>query len=260
MIIKTHYLFRLVERPWPFILMVNSFNLVISFFFFFKFNMFFFFLLELIFIFVSSYYWWVNYSLEFNLEGKSSLNLEKGVKISIILFISSEVFFFFSFFWSYFHFFFSPVLELGLSWPSVDIQFFDFLRVPIINTFLLLRSGVTITIRHFYINIGKKNFKIWLILTIFLGLLFSIFQLLEYKNSFFCIGDGRFGCSFFILTGFHGIHVLIGAVFLFSTFIRSYYTTNSVQRFLMFELASWYWHFVDVVWIFLYFFLYYLIS
>lgn len=259
MINKTHYLFLLNFSPWPLLIRLNSFNLILSFFFFLKFFDLIWFLIRLTSISLTSFFWWINYSSEFNLEGKNSDTLERGIKIAMILFIFSEVFFFFSFFWSYFHFILSPVLELGLYWPSENLIFFDFLRVPIINTLILIGSGLTVTARHYYlIKGGKKKSKIWLAATIFLGVLFSLFQLIEYKNSFFSIRDGRFGSSFFVLTGFHGIHVLIGSIFLLSTLIRSVHISGAKSRLLRFELSSWYWHFVDLVWIFLYFFLYYL--
>ena len=150
---------------------------------------------------------------------------------------------------------------MGLRWPPVNLEFFDFLGVPLINTLILLSSGLTITISHFYlINGEKKKSNLWLILTITLGIIFSLFQLIEYKNSFFSIRDGRFGSSFFVLTGFHGIHVLIGSIFLITTIIRSSFLRSATKNFVRFELSSWYWHFVDVVWIFLYCFLYYLVD
>lgn len=256
---KTHYFFTLQVRPWPFILRISSFNLIISLLLFFKFFNFYIFLLNLLLLSSCSFFWWGSYRGEFNLEGKSSLILEHGVKVRIVLFISSEVFFFFSFFWSYFHYFLSPNLEVGLRWPPVLIEIFDFSNVPLINTLVLIGSGLTVTIRHFYlINKNLKWSNLWLALTVGLGGFFSYLQWVEYSNSFFSISDGNFGTSFFMLTGFHGIHVLIGSLFLLKVLARRKFLRRSEKRRLRFELASWYWHFVDVVWIFLYFFLYYL--
>lgn len=261
MIRKTHYFFLLNLRPWPFIIRISSFNLLLSLIFFLKFFSFNCFFLSLLNLIIISFFWWITYRSEFNLEGKNSLTLEKGIKLRIILFISSEVFFFFSFFWSYFHYFLSPRIELGLRWPPVNIEPFDFLGVPLINTLVLIRSGLTVTVRHYFLIEGKsKNSNFWLFLTISLGIFFSFLQIMEYKNSFFSIRDRRFGTSFFMLTGFHGIHVLIGSIYLATTLIRSIYISRSTSNFLSFELSSWYWHFVDVVWIFLYCFLYYIID
>lgn len=261
MIRKTHYFFLLNLRPWPFIIRICSFNLLISILFFLKsysLSCFSFSLFNLI---IASFFWWITYRSEFNLEGKNSLTLEKGIKLRIILFISSEIFFFFSFFWSYFHYFLSPRIELGLSWPPVNIESFDFIGVPLINTLVLIRSGLTVTVRHYFLIKGKyKNSNFWLFTTILLGIFFSFLQTIEYKNSFFSIRDGRFGTSFFMLTGFHGIHVIIGSIYLATTLIRSIFMSRATSNFLRFELSSWYWHFVDVVWIFLYCFLYYIID
>lgn len=210
-------------------------------------------------LFIRSFIWWVSYSSEFNLIGNDSFNLEQGLKFSIILFISSEVFFFFSFFWSYFHFFLSPVPEIGILWPPYLIQSFDSFNVPIINTLLLLTSGITVTIRHHYLITGNlKASNKMLALTLFMGVSFTILQVIEYQTSFFAINDSTFGTTFFVLTGFHGIHVIIGRIFLITTLIRSSNIASSTMEYLRFEIASWYWHFVDVVWIFLYFLLYYI--
>lgn len=259
MIRKNHYYFILPLRPWPVLSSIQSFNLLFSLLIFFKFIDFLPFCLRLIRISFISLSWWCFYRGEINLEGINSLNLELGIKLAIVLFISSEVFFFFSFFWSYFHFFLSPELELGLNWPPISVLSFDCLNVPLINTLILMASGVTVTLRHNFLLENKfKKFIIFLFITVSLGLLFSSLQLIEYKTSFFSMGDRTFGTTFFILTGFHGIHVILGTIFLLTTLIRTLKFCSSNQSYARFELASWYWHFVDVVWIFLYFFLYYI--
>lgn len=259
MIRKNHYYFVLPLRPWPLLCSIQSFNLLFSLLIFFKFINSLSFIFRLIRISFISMCWWCFYRGEINLEGINSLNLELGIKLAIILFISSEVFFFFSFFWSYFHFFLGPEIELGLSWPPVSVLSFDCLNVPLINTLILIASGVSVTLRHNFILKNKyKSFMFFLFITICIGILFSLLQLIEYKTSFFSIGDRSFGTIFFVLTGFHGIHVILGSIFLLTTMVRSFKFCRSNQSFARFELASWYWHFVDVVWIFLYFFLYYI--
>lgn len=256
---KTHHFFLLPLRPWPVLASISSFSIITSLLIFFKYQNATLMLINISILSICAFLWWGVYRDEFNYEGFSSLRLENGVKFSIILFISSEVFFFFSFFWSYFHFYLSPMIERGLSWPPVYVEIFDFTNIPLINTLVLMRSGVTVTMSHFFlINQKLKYCHFWLVRTVSLGGFFSYLQWLEYKNSFFCISDGVFGTSFFVLTGFHGLHVLIGSLFLFKVLLRSQSVRSSSSRFLRFELASWYWHFVDVVWIFLYFFLYYL--
>lgn len=259
MISKRHHFFMLDLSPWPFVVRACSFNLILSLLMFFKFSDAILFLINFLLVASCSFFWWNSYRGEFNLEGKSSTVLENGVKLSIILFICSEVFFFFSFFWSYFHYFLSPTLEVGIQWPPADIEIFDFSNVPLINTLVLIRSGLTVTVSHYFLI--NKNFKassLWLLITVILGGFFRFLQWLEYANSFFSIRDGNFGTSFFVLTGFHGMHVLIGSLFLLKIYLRNKFFRRAEKRCLGFELASWYWHFVDVVWIFLYFFLYYL--
>lgn len=259
MITKRHYFFLLNPSPWPLLCRISSFGAFFSFLLFLKFNFYFHFLSRIINLAIVSFFWWFSYRGEFNLEGSNSETLQQGLKFSIILFISSEVFFFFSFFWSYFHFFLSPNIDTGLSWPPYGVEAFNCLNVPLINTLVLITSGVTVTLAHHFLVEGKKFYSnLNLFFTVLLGLIFTILQGLEYSRSFFGIRDSTFGTSFFILTGFHGIHVLIGTIFLAVVLFRSLKITNVKNESVSFELASWYWHFVDVVWLFLYFFLYYI--
>lgn len=257
----THHNPIISPSPWPLYIRIGSFNFFISLLLFFKQNNYLTFFTSTFLFRLTAICWWIDHRIEVNLQGKTTYTFENGVKISILLFICSEIIFFFSFFWAYFHFSLSLALELGLNWPPTLIQSFSFLEVPFINTIILLSSGVTVTLAHFYLNYGlKKLFNTFLLRTVILGIIFRFFQWREYKNSFFCIRDSTFGTSFFMLTGFHGIHVLIGTIFLLTNLIRSFLFSSSFKNYLRFELASWYWHFVDVVWIFLYFFLYYLYN
>lgn len=261
MITKRHHYFNLNYRSLPIILRLRSFNLIISMLIFFKFYSSTFFILNLIILTLGRINWWILFSEEINLKGKRSTSFEDGIKLSILLFISSEIFFFFSFFWRYFDFYLSPAIELGLNWPPEIVQAFECLNVPLVNTIILLTSGITVTISHAILISGdKKNSIKILALTVTLGVLFTLCQLLEYESSFFCIRDSNFGRAFFILTGFHGLHVIIGSIFLIISLIRHLNLNSNRREYLRFEIASWYWHFVDVVWIFLYFTLYYLNS
>lgn len=259
MIIKFHYLFYTPISPWPFLCRVGSINFIFSILLFLKFNIYNFIIFSIINLLVLSFFWWVSYRNELNLEGIFSMILDSILKTSIILFIFSEIFFFFSFFWSYFQFFLAPRLENSIIWPPLLIEPFDCLNLPIVNTCILLTSGITVTVSHLYLIKGSYyKSSIYLFLTIFLGLLFTIFQIIEYSNSFFCLRDSNFGSTFFILTGFHGLHVIIGRIFLLVVLIRFIKFCSVKNHGLRFEMSSWYWHFVDVVWIFLFFFLYYL--
>lgn len=259
MIIKTHYFFHFKVRPWPFLISLNLFRVFLCLLNFIKWGLFSNLITTFLVVILNIFLWWVNYRRELNLEGIRRSFLEDRIKFGIILFISSEVFFFFSFFWSYFHYFLGPTLETRISWPPIHLQMFDFLGIPLVNTITLLISGVTVTISHYYFfknNIRKS--MVFLFFTSILGTFFTVLQLKEYSSAFFRINDSTFGSNFFILTGFHGLHVLIGTIFLIRVLFRRNIINANRRRITSFELSSWYWHFVDVVWIFLYFIIYYL--
>jgi len=175
------------------------------------------------------------------------------LKLGIILFITSEVFFFVSFFWGYFHRRLSPNIDIGQIWPPYFINSFNPINVPLLNTIILLSSGVSVTWSHHAIlknQMKKANFS--LLLTVLLGLYFSLLQGIEYFQAEFCIRDSIYGSRFFIATGFHGLHVIIGSTFLLICYIRIKNFEFSSNHLIGFEAAAWYWHFVDIVWIFLY--------
>jgi len=182
--------------------------------------------------------------------------VQKGLKLGMILFIVSEVMFFFSFFWGYFHFALSPAIEIGCIWPPYGIQVFNYLHIPLYNTIVLLLSGVCVTWTHN--EIVRKNLKnkfntyFSLILTILLAIHFTYWQLREYIMSSFSIADSVYGSIFFMATGFHGFHVILGTLFLSSCFIRLIRFHFTRKHHLGLEFAIWYWHFVDVVWLFLF--------
>jgi len=204
-----------------------------------------------------AYTWWRDVHRERTTQGNHSNLVINGLKTGMILFITSEVLFFVSFFWAFFHSSISPTVELGQMWPPISINSFNPIRIPLLNTILLLSSGVRITWSHH--EIIKKNFKkakYSLALTITLGTVFTIFQAFEYVEAPFCIADSSFGSTFFIATGFHGLHVIIGSIFLTISLIRFNKIINSNTHIVGFECAAWYWHFVDVVWLFLYSILY----
>lgn len=259
MIRKSHSYFLLPNRPWPLVCSLGGLNFMVSLNIFFKFRVSFNIILCFFFLTSCSFFWWFFYAKEFSFKGLNSFVLEEGIKASMILFISSEIFFFFSFFWGYFHFFLRPGLENGFCWPPVRVLSFDFSHVPLTNTLILLSSGVTVTFAHNLLILGwLTRFILFLFATVSLGSVFTLFQYLEYCSSFFSLRDGNYGSSFFLLTGFHGLHVIIGSIFLALSFFFRNSFLSSESNFLRFELACWYWHFVDVVWIFLFFFLYYI--
>nr|AQQ72863.1 cytochrome oxidase subunit 3 [Leipothrix sp. 1 XFX-2017] len=259
MMTKSHNFFLDNPNPYPLLISSNSFVFFISLLIFMKYGDWGILMFSISSVSLIALFWWANFSGEFNLEGKDSFNMEKGVKNGMIFFISSEVFFFFTFFWSYFHYNLSPSMEISMEWPPVMVSMFDFSNVPFLNTLILLTSGLTVTISHFYLTCSQtRKAKIFLSVTVGLGLLFTYFQLVEYSSGLFTISDSSFGSIFFILTGFHGLHVLIGTLFLLAILWRFFKNCAGNLESLSFEICSWYWHFVDVVWIFLFYTLYYI--
>ena len=246
--------FHLVEkRPWPIVSSIGSlvfmFSIIISIYTKYTEMIF----LSLMLLIISSINWWKDIFREASLIGEHIEKITDGLKIGMALFITSEVFFFISFFWAFFHRRIAPTVELGFIWPPKTIEPFDPIRVPLINTIILLSSGISITWSHHeLINRNLRKVKKSLRITILLGLVFSIIQWIEYVNAPFRISDSVAGTTFFIMTGFHGIHVIIGTLFLITSLKRIKTIKNSSEHFLVFEISAWYWHFVDVVWLFLY--------
>nr|QYA18178.1 cytochrome c oxidase subunit III [Isoscelipteron pectinatum] len=197
--------------------------------------------------------WWRDVTREGTFQGLHTLMVTSGLRWGMILFILSEIFFFVSFFWAFFHSSLTPTIELGLNWPPVGINPFNPLEIPLLNTMILLSSGVTITwAHHALMNNNYTQTTQGLLFTVLLGIYFSILQGYEYIEASFCIADSVYGSTFFMATGFHGLHVLIGTTFLLICLIRQINFHFSMNHHFGFEAAAWYWHFVDVVWLFLY--------
>nr|YP_009707964.1 cytochrome c oxidase subunit III [Xystrocera globosa]QEU57262.1 cytochrome c oxidase subunit III [Xystrocera globosa] len=199
------------------------------------------------------YQWWRDIVREATFQGLHTFKVAMGLRWGMILFITSEVFFFISFFWGFFHNSLAPSVEIGMIWPPKGIQPFNPLEIPLLNTLILLTSGLTVTWAHH--SLMENNYKQalqGLVLTVILGVYFTILQGYEYIEAPFTIADSVYGSSFFIATGFHGLHVIIGTTFLLVCLIRHYANHFSSIHHFGFEAAAWYWHFVDVVWLFLY--------
>ena len=179
--------------------------------------------------------------------------VKNGIRIGVILFIISELFLFISFFWAFFHSSLSPSIELGSVLPPIGLEKLNPNELPLLNTLILLSSGATVTVCHHAIISGNRPLGIlYLILTILLASAFIAFQWLEYTFAPFSIADSLYGSAFFLVTGFHGFHVFIGTVLLSLSYSRllNYHFTNNHHIGL--EASIWYWHFVDIVWLFLY--------
>lgn len=206
----------------------------------------------------SSYMWWRDIIREATLEEQHTFSVQRSLRLGMILFIVSEIMFFFAFFWAFFHSSLSPVHNIGGIWPPEVIELFSTSGIPLItNTFFLLSSGVTVTwAHHALINKSKKQYLIALICTLILAILFTAMQGLEYFEAPFTISDSVYGSCFYMTTGFHGFHVFIGTIFLFVSFVRVIFNHLTDSHHFGFEAGAWYWHFVDVVWLFLFIMVY----
>lgn len=210
-------------------------------------------ILGIIIILLTILQWWRDIIREGTFLGHHTSLVSNGLRWGIILFITSEVLFFFAFFWAFFHSSLSPTPEIGCCWPPIGITPLNPFSIPLLNTAVLLASGVTVTWAHHRIIEGDRRRTIQaLFFTILLGGYFTFLQANEYFEAPFTIADRVYGSTFFVATGFHGLHVLIGSTFLFVCWLRTYLHHFSTGHHFGFEAAAWYWHFVDVVWIFLY--------
>ncbi|WP_206602618.1 NADH-quinone oxidoreductase subunit A [Mycoplasmopsis arginini] len=197
--------------------------------------------------------WWRDIVRESTYQGHHTTPVQKNLRYGIVLFIISEIFFFTGFFWAFYHSSLAPTPHLGGHWPPTGITPLNPLEVPLLNTSVLLASGVTITwAHHSLINNNRKQTTQALLITILLGIYFTLLQISEYFEAPFTISDGIYGSTFFIATGFHGLHVIIGSTFLLICLIRQLLYHFTPNHHFGFEAATWYWHFVDVVWLLLY--------
>nr|YP_010834287.1 cytochrome c oxidase subunit III [Melecta chinensis]WFP44655.1 cytochrome c oxidase subunit 3 [Melecta chinensis] len=247
------------NSPWPLFLSISIFNILMNICMWFNLEEFKIKILMINFlIFFLCFNLWIRDVIrESFFQGMHTLMISKFLKFSMILFILSELFFFISFFWTYFHMFIAPDPEIGMQWPPKNIIMFDPYEVPLMNSIILIASGISVTWCHnSLLNNNYNDSKTSLSLTISLGVCFSLFQYIEYKDSFFCINDSIFGSIFFLMTGFHGLHIIIGIIMLSYSLGRFINQQMSKTHHFNFELSLWYWHFVDVIWLFLYLFLY----
>ena len=206
------------------------------------------------------YAWWSDVVKE-SVAGDHTPVVKIHHRYGMILFIASEVMFFVAWFWAYFDAFFrhddveqfARVAAMGGSWPPTGVELFDPFHLPLFNTLILLTSGTTVTWAHHALLHGDKNgLKAGLWLTIALGALFTVVQVIEYMSAGFSYSGNFYGATFFMATGFHGFHVLVGTIFLAVCLARVYVGNLNQKNHLGFEFAAWYWHFVDVVWLFLF--------
>nr|ARC95498.1 cytochrome c oxidase subunit III [Hippodamia convergens]ARC95511.1 cytochrome c oxidase subunit III [Hippodamia convergens] len=246
--------FHLVDySPWPILGAFSAMTAMIGMIKWFHFSNNNLFMLSNLILLMIMIQWWRDVVRESTFQGHHTYMVSLGLRWGMMLFITSEVFFFISFFWSFYHSSLAPSIELGMLWPPKGIIPFNPNEIPLLNTIILLSSGLSITWTHHSIMENNFNQSIQsLLITIFLGFYFTILQGIEYLEAPFTIADSAYGSTFFMSTGFHGLHVIIGSSFLMICFIRLYNNHFSNSHHFGFEAAAWYWHFVDVVWLFLY--------
>jgi len=167
------------------------------------------------------YFWFCDIIIEGTIEGQHTKLVQRGLKFGMILFIISEIFFFVSFFWAFFHFALTPSVFIFCVWPPIGISVLNPWNVPYVNTAILLTSGMSLTYAHHAILLNKFKLAFyWLLITIFLGIIFTTCQIFEYLQAPFSINDSAYGSVFFMATGFHGLHVLVGTIFLIVCLFR----------------------------------------
>jgi cytochrome c oxidase subunit 3 len=205
--------------------------------------------------------WWLDVIKEAEFKGDHTRVVQISHRYGMILFIASEVMFFVAWFWAYFDASLFPgevqqyarTAFTGGVWPPKGLEVLDPFHLPLYNTIILLLSGTTVTwAHHSLIHGDRKGLINGLVLTVGLGMLFTMVQAYEYIHAPFGFKDSIYGATFFMATGFHGFHVIIGTIFLAVCLIRAMKGDFTPKQHFGFEAAAWYWHFVDVVWLFLF--------
>lgn len=197
--------------------------------------------------------WWRDVLREGDTENVHTHEVRNGLRIGMGLFIASEIMFFSAFFGGYFYAALMPTEFTGHVWPPKNITPLDPFELPYFNTLLLLLSGTTVTWAHHALLENKlKDAAKGLGLTVLLGMTFTIVQAIEYMHAPFAFKEGIYPSIFFITTGFHGFHVIVGTIFLAVCWQRCRHGKFTPSHHVGFEAAAWYWHFVDVVWLLLF--------
>jgi len=211
----------------------------------------------IVFILGTMFFWFSDIVDEGEHQGHHTQVVQIGLRYGMALFIASEVMFFAAFFWAFFDASLFPKEAIGHIWPPKTIRPFDPFELPLLNTLILLTSGCTVTWAHHALRENdRKGLIQGLTITVLLGLCFTACQAYEYSHAAFGFKDTVFASTFFMATGFHGFHVIVGTTFLAVCLFRSLKGHFKPEHHFGFEAAAWYWHFVDVVWLFLFIFVY----
>ena len=194
--------------------------------------------------------WWMDVVRESTPGSYHTKIVQIGLRYGVIFFIISEVMFFVAFFWAFFDMSIFP--RLG-HWPPEGIKVFNPFELPLLNTLILLLSGTTVTwAHHALLHNDRKGLVNGLAITVALGFIFTLLQAYEYAHAAFGFKDGIYASTFYMATGFHGFHVIVGTLFLAVCLFRAKKGHFTPENHVGFEAAAWYWHFVDVVWLFLF--------
>jgi cytochrome c oxidase subunit 3 len=259
-IAKNHDYHMVEPSPWPFVMSVAVLVLAVGIISWMHHWTPFIFFIGLAGVLYTMYAWWSDVIKEAN-SGDHTAVVQMHHRYGMMLFIASEVMVFFGFFWAYFDGFFrlddveqyARVAATSGMWPPTGVELFDPFHLPLFNTLLLLTSGTTVTWAHHALLEGDREGLKWgLVLTVLLGAVFTCVQALEYSEAGFAFAGNMYGATFFMATGLHGFHVLIGTIFLLVCLVRALRGDFTPERHIGFEFAAWYWHFVDVVWLFLF--------
>ena len=219
---------------------------------------------------IATFFSWFSNVVKEAQQGDHTPVVQLHLRYGMILFIASEVMFFVGWFWAFFDFALFPkqieVIEgvtsnlfgqegaaLISQFPPKGLEVLNAFELPLLNTLILLCSGTTVTwAHHALIHGDREGLKKGLWATIALGLLFTSIQAYEYGIAPFAFGENNYSSAFYMATGFHGFHVLVGTIFLIVCLRRAYLDHFTPRQHFGFEAAAWYWHFVDVVWLFLF--------
>ena len=257
---KKHDYHLVNPSPWPFVGSLSAFILAVGAVLYFHDSGPWVMLIGLMGVLYTMVSWWRDVIIEAN-SGDHTPVVQLHHRYGMILFIASEVMFFVAWFWAYFDaslypgeaIQFSRTELTGGHWPPDGIETFDPWHLPLINTLILLTSGTTVTwAHHALLEDNREELKWGLILTVGLGALFTVFQVYEYQHAAFGFSGHIYGATFFMATGFHGFHVIVGTIFLLVCLLRALNGGFTPKQHFGFEAAAWYWHFVDVVWLFLF--------